>query len=357
MRAQRNCWIKTAAFFRTALCASLIGATTVAWAQEPRELVLVNWSEYMDPALVTKFEETHNARLKMIYFDDEDTRDQLMVESDGKGYDLVVLAGRNFANYRARGWLAPLDETNTPNLKHIEPRWRTIFPDAEGHAAPYLWGTLGIAYRADLLPDGLHSLKQIFQPGEALRHKISMSGDAGDTIGMALKSLGYSLNSAESRALDQVEDLLLKLKPYVRAQTYVVSENSALVSGEVVAGLMYNGDALTLAEKNPNIRYVVPDEGTNLWVDYMAVLEGANDKDLARSFVNFLNEPANAAQLAQTLHYATPNAAAKKLLPAEVLADNRIYPSEDVLAKSEIFEVLPPRVEKRRSAIYAKAAY
>lgn len=98
-------------------------------------------------------------------------------------------------------------------------------------------------------------------------------------------------------------------------------------------------------------------KGSNLWADYLVVLEKSDKKDLARAFVNFLNEPENAAQLAQYVYYATPNLAAEKLLPAAFLADPIIYPPADVLAKSEVFRALPPRAEKRRSSIYAKIAY
>ncbi len=135
-----------------ALCAGFATEAVRAKAEEPRELVLLNWAEYIDPALVAKFEAGHNARVKEVFYEDEEARDQLLLEADGKGYDLALVSGRQLAHYRARGWLAPLDETNTPNLKNIEPRWRTIFPAAEGFAAPYVWGTLGIAYRADLVP-------------------------------------------------------------------------------------------------------------------------------------------------------------------------------------------------------------
>ncbi len=157
--------------------------------------------------------------------------------------------------------------------------------------------------------------------------------------------------------LAKVESLLLRQKPYVRSYSYALAEDAALVTGDVVAGMMYNGGALMLAEHNANIDYVVPEEGSNLWIDYLTVLQASGNQDLARAFVDFLNEPATAAQNAQFVHCATTNAAARKLLPAAVLADTRIYPTEDVLAKSEVSAALPPRAEKRRSLIYAKVAY
>ena len=124
-----------------------------------------------------------------------------------------------------------------------------------------------------------------------------------------------------------------------------------LVRGEARAAMVYSGDAMMVAEHNENIAYVVPEEGSNLWVDYLAVLKRSRQKQLAMDFINFLNEPENAAQLAQFVYYATPNREAEKRLPKEFLEDPVIYPDQNVLAKSEFYRELPPRVQKRYNAV------
>lgn len=175
---------------------------------------------------------------------------------------------------------------------------------------------------------------------------------------MALKSLGFSANSAEPKELAAVERLLLKQKPYVQSYDYIdVSEVSPLVTGTVVASMMYNGDALAVADFDANIKYVVPEEGGTLWVDYLVVFEKSEKKDLARAFVDFLNEPENAAKVAEYAYSASPNQAAEKILPAEFLADPVIYPPADILARCEVLRLLLPRAERRRSAVYARVVY
>jgi spermidine/putrescine transport system substrate-binding protein len=323
-----------------------------------QELVLLNWADYMDPELIVEFEKKHGIKVKQIYFEHDEARDNMLVEANGMGYDLAIVNGGNMGTYRARGWLAPLSEAEIPNLKHIDRRWIGAFEAAEGHAMPYFWGTLGIGYRADLVPEPITSWQQLFRPGEALRGRIGMIGDPFDLLGMALKALGYSANSANPQELAEAERLLLDQKPFVRTYGYVsLSEESSLVTGEVAASMMYSGDALMVGEHHAEIVYVVPEEGGNIWIDYLVVMASSPKKKLANTFINFLNEPENAARLAEFVYYATPNLAAERLLPKEFLEDPTIYPFFNDTATTEIYTDLPPRAEKRRNTIFSGVVY
>jgi spermidine/putrescine transport system substrate-binding protein len=323
---------------------------------EPRKLVILNWSEYLDPDLVEKFETRLNARLREVYFESDDLRDDMMLETDGKGYDLALVNGISVDLYRKRGWLSPVSEAQIPNLKHIDSRWLDAFPGLEGYTVPYFWGTMGIAYRKDLVPAPPTSWMDILQPAESLRGKIGMVENSRDALGMALKALGYSANSTDSKQIKAAEQLLLAQKPHVKTYTYVaLNEESALVSGDIIATMIYSGDALMVQEHHQEIDYVVPSEGGNIWVDYLVILENSKNKALAHAFLNFLNEPENAAQLAEFVYYATPNKGAEKLLPAEFLEDPVIYPSQAVLSKSEFYKPLPPRAMKKRNIAFSRA--
>lgn len=320
----------------------------------PRELTMLNWSEYMDPELLAEFEQAHNVKVKEVYYESDDIRDEMLVESEGKGYDLILVNGVSLRLYHLRGWIAPVTESDMPNLKLIDPRWRTAFDAADGYAVPYFWGTLGIAYREDLVPEPLTSWKQLFDPPEALRGKIVMNLSNRDLIGMALKSLGFSANSTNPEELAAAEELLLKQQPYVKEYSYVsLNEESSMVSGEVTAAMMYSGDALMLQEVDERIAFSLPEEGGNLWVDYWVVSSASTNKTLAMEFLNFINEPENAARLAEFVYYATPNKAAEKHLPAEFFEDPVIYPPQAFLERSEFYQVLPPRTARRYNSIFA----
>lgn len=321
----------------------------------PRELVFLNWSEYLDPELVEKFEQQHNVKLREVYFESDDLRDEILLETDGRGYDLAIVNGVMVDTYRKRGWLAAATVKEIPNLKQVDDYWVKAFNGAQGYAVPYFWGTLGIAYRADLVEPPPESWMELFKPGEQLRGKIAMIDSQREALGMALKALGYSANSADSRQIRDAMELLLAQRPYVNTYTYLVlNENSALVKGEVAMAMLFSGDALMLQEYHDEIQYVVPREGGNIWADYLVVMQGSKNKDIAYAFIDFLNEPEHAAKLAEFVYYATPNKAAEKLLPGEFLEHPVIYPSEEVLSRSEAYKPLPPRAMKKRNTNFVR---
>ncbi len=348
-------WLHPIAFIVLIMIPLIAPAGDDPTSSEPQELVFLNWAEYIDPELVKEFEQQFNAKIKNIYYETDEARDALFLENDGKGYDLALVSGSRMGNYHAQDWLAPLDISAIPNFAHIDTRWTTAFAAAEGYAVPYFWGTLGIVYRADLVPEKITRWMQLFQPAESLRSKIIMVNDSNDVLGMALKALGYSLNSTDPKAVAQVEALLMAQKPFVNRYSYPgLSAESELVTGEITAAMAYNGDALVVQEHHSEIIFVLPEEGGGLWVDYLAIPTASKHKDLAHAFINFINEPKNAARLAEHLHYPTPNKAAEALLPEEFLQNSNIYPPQSAIDKSEFNQELPPRAVKRRNNIFAR---
>ena len=347
--------------FMLVVLAASLNLNCLAYAAPPasapvaRELVFLTWTDYMDPALIEAFEQQFNARVRFAYYADDPARDRMMIESEGHGYDVILVTGLEIDVYRKRGWLAPLDETLIPNLEHIGERWRNAYTAASAYSVPYAWGTLGIAYRSDLVGGEINHWRQLLEPGKDLRGKITMIKDYRDILAVALKALNYSVNSTDLQELDAAAELLWTQKPYVKTYSYMsLTEASELVTGEVLAALMYNGDALMLQEYQPAIEFVIPAEGSALWVDYLTVAASSERKELALQFINFLNDPKNAAQLAEYTYMATPNKSAEHLLPAAFLHNPLIYPSPDVLAKSEFYTSLPPRVLHARNRIIAQ---
>ena len=320
-----------------------------------RELVIFNWSEYMDPELLKEFEDKHNVKIREVFYETDDTRDEIMLQTKGRGYDVILLNGNMINTYRKRGWLAPIPNDKVPNKKFIEQRWLKAFDSADEYGMPYFWGTLGIAYRKDLVSRPITSWQQLFEPDASLQGKILMVKASRDLIGMALKALGYSVNSTNKQELKEAETLLLKQKPYVRKYSYVgMDENSELVNGSIVAAMVYGGDALNIQEHNDQVEYVLPKEGGNIWVDYLVVSSESSNKDLAYKFINFIHKPKNAAKLAELLFLGTPNSEAKKYLSREHIEDPIIYPGQKLLQNSEFYKILPGRNMRVRSGIYSR---
>lgn len=318
-------------------------------------LKILNWSEYLDPEVISDFEKKYQVEVKEFYYESDEDRTKQLALTDGVGYDIIVSDMPSIRLYARRGWLETITPEKISSYRYLSPRYLQSENLTGQYAVPLLWGTLGIAYRKDLVKQPITSWQQLFQPADELKYKIVLIRDVNDLVGMGLKSLGYSANSTIVEQLDEVETLLLAQKPYVKSYIYIsVEENSALLKGDVWAAMAYNGDALLLNELNPDIEFVVPREGGNLWVDYFLILKASKNKDMAYKFLDFVNQPEIAKRIAEYASCATPNVGADKLLPSEFRNDPLIYPPKDVMDKMEIYNKLPARVTKKRNGIVTK---
>jgi spermidine/putrescine transport system substrate-binding protein len=328
----------------------------VAGNEAQQELVFLTWADYVDPDVVAEFEAEEGVKVQFVYFESDFKRNEILVQTQAQGFDVANVDGGSIGVVGGRGWLMPVSEQTIPNLAHTDPAQRMAYEGGQRYGVPYTWGTIGIAYRADLVEQPIESWMQLFRPEPALHGKIVMIEDPRELVGMALKALGHSINSENLTELAEAERLLQEQRPLVKSYSYVsLTERSALVTGEAAAAMVYNGDALMLQQYEPNIRFVVPPEGTGMWVDYLAVLSSSPRKALAARFIDFMNRPEIAARNAEYLYYATPNRAAERLLPSEFLADDRIYPNAETPRRSEPFVTkLAPRAVKARQKIYAR---
>lgn len=342
----------------TALCGLWVGVLPMGtpWAEiSATQLTILTWSDYIDPEVVAEFQEKTGYQLNFTYFETDETREDYLIATDGKGYDLIMINGYTLNMYQQRGWLAPITTAEVPNLRHIDSKWLPDGARNQVYGVPYFLGTLGIAYRTDLVTRPILRWMDLFAPAEELQGRIVMIKHSRDLIGMAMRALGYSASSLDPQALTEVRELLLQQRPYVKTYSYVsVSEDSSLVQGTVWAAQIYSGDALMLQELNPNIRYVVPEEGTNLWIDNWVVAAKSENKPAAFAFIDFINKPENAAKIAEYVNYATPNLASSKLLPDSHHTDPIINPPSDVLERSEDYRLLPPRIARKWNAVFAE---
>ncbi|MBI5557515.1 MAG: spermidine/putrescine ABC transporter substrate-binding protein [Deltaproteobacteria bacterium] len=333
------------------LCGSAVAS---AQQQSGNQLKLLIWSEYFDPAVLADFQKKYGIQIAESYYETDEIRNEIMFSTNGgTGFDLVLSNGSSLSSYVKHNWLNPITDKDVPNLRHVNPRWRNAFPESERYGVPFLWGTLGIAYRQDKINKPVTSWLDLYRPEESLRGKIVMIKDSRDLIGMALKALGFSANSTETAELDAAKRLLLAQKPHVQIYSYVtLAQNSSLVTGETLMAMIYNGDALALHQHNPDIAFVQPREGCNLWCDFFVIPASSKKKELACKFLHFIHEPEIMARLAQFAYFATTNLAAEKILPEEFKADHNIYPTKEILEKSETYADLPPRGAKKYNDIF-----
>ena len=325
----------------------LYTTSSISHASQTNELVILTWSEYVDPDVIKSFEKEYNTKVRFVYFESDELRDDILINSDASGFDIICTNGRIISSYAKRGWISKITTQDVPNKKHIDKQWGNAFPMAEEYAIPYFWGTTGIAYRQDLVKTPITSWKQLMEPAPELQGKIIMIEDARELMAVALKSQRQSINTNDRTTIQNARNLLQQHSEYVQDYSYItLTKESSLVKGNAVAALAYSGDALTVAEIDKNIVYVVPGEGTYMWVDYFVVAKNSKNRQSALNFLNYINEPKIAAQQAQYLYYATPNMAAKKLLPEEFTNNKNLYPDQKTINSSEFLQTLPPKIQK-----------
>lgn len=318
----------------------------------PPELVFYNWTAYVDQDVVKAFEAAYNVRVVQRYYQSADERDALLVQNDGKGVDVLVVTAGDLPPYLKRGWLLPLDKAAIPNLKHADRRWIDGFFGVDDYAVPYLWGTTGLVWRSDLIQEPIQSWRQFYEPEEAWKGHVMVLNQYRIAFGMALKMLGHSFNTDDPAAVDEAVEVLRAQAPFVQSYGYFKTDaDSGIVSGDTWMGQTWSGDALLLMERNPAIRYIVPEEGGELMIDYLVVPAKAAEPELAHAFINWLQEPVNAAACAQALRFATANQAAETLLPQGFRDNPVIYPPADKLERSEV--QTPVDAEIQRSMITA----
>ena len=300
--------------------------------EEPR-LNFYNWDDYIGDTTLADFKARTGTTVRMDLFADNG---ELFgrLKAGNPGYDVIVPTNDFVERMIAHDMLMPLDHAAIPNMTNIEPAFRDVsFDPGRRHSIPYLWGTMGIGYRksrCDGIPDSWRWLYQ----SDRYSGRCALLSDAGSVLGAAFKYLGHPLNTADPKVLKMAEDLIVAQKPHLKLFAPDTGQD-LLLSGDVDIVMEWNGDILQAMEKDGDIAYIVPREGSAVWEDALAIPRGAPHPENAHAFMNFILEAEVGAAVADAVRYATPNAAAKALLPPSYRDDPVIFPSEETLKACE----------------------
>ena len=301
-------------------------------------ITIYNWGEYIDPELLTQFEEESGYRVVYETFDSNEAM-MTKIEQGGTSYDIAVPSEYAIETMKENDLLLPIDQSKIPNLTNIDPYFLDLsFDPKNKYSVPYFWGTVGIVYNPALL-DGqtFESWEALWDP--SLKGQILLVDGSREVIGMGLNSLGYSLNSTDENELQEALNKLNKLTPNVKA---IIGDEvtQLMVNEEAAVALTWSGQAADMMWENEELDFAIPEEGSNLWFDNMVIPKTAANIEGAHAFINFMLDAEVAAQNADYVGYSTPNAAAIELMDEEVTSDERFYPSEELRDNLEVYNNL-----------------
>ncbi|MEI3491369.1 MAG: extracellular solute-binding protein [Blautia sp.] len=304
------------------------------------KLVVYNWGEYIDPEVLTIFEEETGIN---VVYEEFETNEILYpkVSSGAIAYDVVCPSDYMIQRMIENDLLTEINFDNIPNIKNIGKQYmeqsRQFDPENK-YSVPYCWGTVGILYNKTMVDEPVDSWSILWNP--KYKDNILMQDSVRDAFGATLKYLGYSLNSTDLDELTEAKNLLIEQKPLVQA--YVIDQvRDKMIGNEAALGVIYSGEAIYTQKENPNLEYVIPKEGSNIWIDSWVIPKNAEHKENAEKFINFLCRPDIALMNFEYITYSTPNEAARELIEDESIRNSEIaFPDLSKYDNLETFQYL-----------------
>lgn len=323
------------------LCMSVLtGCSAGKTSGENGQVIVYNWGEYLDPEVLDLF--TEETGIEVIY--DEYETNEIMypkVETGATEYDVVCPSDYMIEKMIENELLAEIDFEKIPNSKNISPQYyeqSKEFDPENKYSIPYCFGTVGILYNKTMVDEPIDSWNVLWN--EKYKDNILMQDSVRDAFMVALKKLGYSMNSTNQKELEEARDLLIEQKPLTQA--YVVDQvRDKMIGNEAAIGVIYSGEAIYTQRENPDLEYVIPKEGTNVWIDSWCILKNAPNKENAEKFIDFLCRPDIALKNFEYITYSTPNEEARKLIEDEDIKNSKIaFPDLSKLEHMETYQYL-----------------
>jgi spermidine/putrescine transport system substrate-binding protein len=325
-------WIVRAALVTLAIVASLGCAK-----RETPVLHVYTWADYIKPEVVQRFERENRCRVVIDTYDSNEAM-YAKLKAGATGYDLLTPSSYQVQVLEKQGMLQPLDHSRLPNLVNVDRDYLAIAIDSGMvHSVPYMLTNTGVGYLRSKVGE-LEPTWAVFDRSD-LKGRMTMLNDMRETMGAALKSLGYSLNSTDSLQLEQAKDVVLRWKRNL-AKFENEQYKGGLASGEFVVVHGYNGDLMQARAENPDIAFLAPREGLSLSCDDLVIPKDAKQVELAHRFIDFLHDPEVAAENSVAIQYLCPNSASYDRLPADFVNDPALRLAPEVRARSEVIRDL-----------------
>lgn len=341
------------AIFMLALCTGAVNVDNIDYYEAFKDknitLNVYNWGEYIsngEDDSIDVIQEFENITGIKVNYTNYATNEDLFAKlsSGSTQYDIVIPSDYMIAKMIENNMLEKLNFENIPNIKYIAPEYLNASFDPEGqYSVPYTWGTVGIIYNKKYVTKPVDSWEILWD--QDYKGKILMFDNSRDAFGIAQKLLGYSLNTTDEKELEATKDKLIEQKPLI--QNYVMDQIfDKMELEEAYIAPYYAGDCITMMDKNPNLAFCHPKEGTNIFIDSVCIPKGCKNKQAAEAFINFLCETDIAVANCEYICYSTPHTKAIEVLGQEISSNPISYPPAEYISKCESFSSLPSQTNK-----------
>ncbi|NQV47032.1 MAG: spermidine/putrescine ABC transporter substrate-binding protein [Rhodospirillaceae bacterium] len=306
-----------------------------AWSAEEKQLNVYNWDTYIGETTLPNFTKQTGIKVQYDLFGDNEEM-FAKLKAGNPGYDIIVPTDYMVEDMLTLDMLETLDHSKLPNMSHLDKAFlNPAYDPGLKHSLPYMWGTMGYGYRKSKVKGTPDSWSHILENKDpSLSKRMSLLSDQRAVLGGALKYLGYSMNSHSATEIGKARDLVISAKKDIL--TFAEDNGQdLLVSGEVDLCLEWSGDIAAVMADDSDLNYVVPKEGSNVWVDNLCIPKGAPHPGNAHTFINFLHDVEVHMEIANTIYFATPNASAKAKMSADYTENPAVFAPADVLSRCE----------------------
>lgn len=318
------------------------------------KVIVYNWGEYLDPKTIELFEKETGIS---VTYEEYETNEIMYpkILSQAIAYDVVCPSDYMIQRMIENDLLAEINWNNIPNIKNMDSTYMEqskSFDPENKYSVPYCVGTVGILYNKSMVKEPVDSWNILWDP--KYKDRILMQDSVRDAFAVALKRLGYSINATEVDQLAAATEDLIEQKPLVQA--YVVDQvRDKMIGNEAALGVIYSGEAGYTKRENPDLEYVIPKEGSNVWIDSWVIPKNSKNKENAEKFINFMCRPEIALMNFEYLTYSTPNLKAKEMIEDEDIRNSKIlFPEPEDLTNCETFQFLGDDVDSYYNELWNK---
>ena len=319
------------------ICVIIIGTSFVGCNKNySEEISFFNYGENIDEETIKEFEKQYGIKVNVETFDDMETMYQ-KVSNSGVKYDVILVSDALMPRMIKNNLVQELNKDNIPNISQMDEDYLNLDIDpGNKYSVPYMFGTVGLIYNKDVVKEDVDSWDILWD--EKYKNRIFMFDTYRDTLGAALKKLGYSLNSENQKEIEEAKELLLEQRKLVDPIYGVDNGTTMIPAGESDINMIWSGEGLNLQDENPNLVYVVPKEGANFWIDSLCIPSNAKNVSGAEKFINFVSDKESALRIADEIGYTTPNKEARLAQPKEIQDNPNAYMTKEIMSRCELYK-------------------